>query len=72
MKKNAFFLYLGLNQSIKYNVKALEKIYSMMMLSKTLFLTSNMVYVNEKAFNRNDILYIVEKVLKKDNLYEYK
>ena len=45
------------------SIKDLEKIYSMMMLKlKTLSETSNMVYVNEKVFNKYDILYIVEKV----------
>ena len=32
--------------------------------NKNLKLTSNMVYVNEKTFNKCDILYTIAKVLK--------
>ena len=63
----------ALYQSILYHEKGLEKIYSVVLSSKTLTetitikklkLNSNMVLVDQKQFDKYDILYTVEKVLK--------
>ena len=54
-------------------MKGREKDYTMITFSqasnetitiKNLKRTSNMAYVNEKTFKKNDILYTVEKLLK--------
>ena len=65
--------------STKYHWKGLEKCSSMMLFSKTstetlplkkpknLKINPKTWYVNEKFSNKNDILYIVEKLLKSSN-----
>ena len=50
-----------LQKSMYYHEKGLEKGYPMMIFSKT---STETWYVNQKLSNKEDILYIVEKVLK--------